>query len=70
MNHVKDNNLVALDTALPIWNQFYTVAPLAVIGTKEGEGYDLAPKHMITPLGRDNYFGFVCTPKLIKLTTM
>ena len=62
MNHSKEEKLVTLDTALPIWSHFYTVAPLAVIGTKEGEGYDLAPKHMITPLGRDNYFGFVCTP--------
>lgn len=38
------------------------IAPLAVIGTREGDGYDLAPKHMITPMGFDNYFGFVCTP--------
>lgn len=39
------------------------VAPLIVIGTKEGKGYDLAPKHMATPIGPSNYFGFVCTPK-------
>lgn len=38
------------------------IAPLAVVGTREAEGYDLAPKHMITPMGFDNYFGFVCTP--------
>lgn len=38
------------------------IAPLAVVGTREGEGYDLAPKHMLSPLGFDNYFGFVCTP--------
>ncbi len=62
MSQFKEENLVALDTKLPIWNQFYTVAPLAVIGTKESSGYDLAPKHMVTPIGRDNYFGFVCTP--------
>lgn len=62
MNTFKENKLVSLDTELPIWGQFYTVAPLAVIGTKEENGYDLAPKHMVTPLGRDNYFGFVCTP--------
>lgn len=54
---------VALDTSQPIWGRFFTVAPLVVIGTKEGEAYDLAPKHMVTPLGHDNYFGFVCTPK-------
>lgn len=54
---------VALDTDLPIWDRFYTVAPLVVIGTKEADHYDLAPKHMVTPLGWQNYFGFVCTPR-------
>jgi len=53
----------SLDTDHPIWDHFYTVAPLVIIGTKEGDGYDLAPKHMVTPLGYDNYFGFVCTPR-------
>ncbi len=39
------------------------VAPLVVVGTREENGdYDLAPKHMVTPLGWENYFGFVCTP--------
>lgn len=52
-----------LDTTQSIWGRFFTVAPLVVIGTKEGEEYDLAPKHMVTPLGHDNFFGFVCTPK-------
>ncbi len=51
-----------LDTESVIWNKFYTVAPLVVIGTKEQEQYDLAPKHMVTALGHDNYIGFVCTP--------
>ncbi len=57
------NNIITLDTNLPIWDHFFTVAPLVVIGTKEGRGYDLAPKHMATPLGQDNFFGFVCTPR-------
>jgi flavin reductase (DIM6/NTAB) family NADH-FMN oxidoreductase RutF len=48
----------------PIWERFFTLAPLVVIGSKEGEGnYDLAPKHMALPLGWDNYFGFICTPR-------
>ncbi|MFZ9031831.1 MAG: flavin reductase family protein [Robiginitalea sp.] len=55
-------NWVSLDTAQPVWKRFFMVAPLAVIGTREAGGYDLAPKHMITPMGFDNYFGFVCTP--------
>ena len=54
---------LSLDMSAPIWDHFFTVAPLIVIGTKENEGYDMAPKHMATPLGHDNYFGFVCTPK-------
>lgn len=52
---------VPLDTERPIWNRFFMIAPLAVVGTREEDGYDLAPKHMITPMGFDNYFGFVCT---------
>ena len=38
------------------------VAPLVVIGTKEGDSFDLAPKHLAFPVGFGNYFGFVCTP--------
>jgi flavin reductase (DIM6/NTAB) family NADH-FMN oxidoreductase RutF len=52
-----------LESDLPIWDRFYTVAPLVLIGTKEAEGYDLAPKHMVTPLGWENYFAFVCAPR-------
>ena len=55
--------VVTLDAEKSIWNHFFTVAPLVVIGTREGDGYDLAPKHMVTPLGRGNYFGFTCTPR-------
>lgn len=39
------------------------MAPLVVIGSKEEEGFDLAPKHMATPLGFSDFFGFVCTPR-------
>jgi flavin reductase (DIM6/NTAB) family NADH-FMN oxidoreductase RutF len=56
--------LVRLDTRHPIWDQFFLVSPLVVIGSREANGgYDLAPKHMVTPLGWENYFGFVCTPE-------
>lgn len=52
-----------LDVGHPIWERFFTVAPLVVIGTREAHGEpDLAPKHMAGPFGWDNYFGFVCTP--------
>jgi flavin reductase (DIM6/NTAB) family NADH-FMN oxidoreductase RutF len=53
-----------LDVSHPIWDRFFWVAPLVVIGTTEPDGsYDLAPKHMATPLGWENYFGFICTPR-------
>lgn len=57
-------HLVTLETDVPVWDRFFTVAPLVVVGTREGDGrYDLAPKHMVTPMGWANYFGFVCTPR-------
>ena len=58
------DQLVELDTAQPIWDRFFMVAPLVLIGTTEPDGsLDLAPKHMITPMGWQNYFGFVCSPR-------
>ncbi|NIM71445.1 MAG: flavin reductase [Xanthomonadales bacterium] len=57
-------HLVELNTTQPIWECFYWVAPLVLIGTREADGgHDLAPKHMVTPLGWQNYFGFVCEPR-------
>jgi flavin reductase (DIM6/NTAB) family NADH-FMN oxidoreductase RutF len=46
----------------PIWDRFFTIAPLVIVGTREGDGHDLAPKHMAMPLGWDNYFCFACSP--------
>ena len=63
MKTLPQNKFYTLDTSSPIWDRIFTVAPLIVIGTKEGSTYNLAPKHMATPIGFDNYFGFVCTPK-------
>lgn len=58
------DELVSLDLIQPIWERFFSVAPLIVVGTREPEaGYDLAPKHMAMPLGWGNYFCFVCTPR-------
>lgn len=54
--------MIKLDVNRPIWDHFYTVAPLVIIGSKEGDVYDLAPKHMAMPLSFENYFGFVCIP--------
>jgi flavin reductase (DIM6/NTAB) family NADH-FMN oxidoreductase RutF len=57
------SQLVSLELDHPVWERFFLPAPLTVIGTREESGdYDLAPKHMVTPLGWQNYFGFVCAP--------
>ncbi len=48
----------------PVWDRFFLVAPLVIIGTTEPDGAsDLAPKHLAMPMGWDGYFGFVCTPR-------
>ena len=61
---VSPHQLVSLDIHQPIWDRFFSVAQLVVIGTREADGgYDFAPKHRAVPLGSDNYFGFVCTPR-------
>jgi len=63
-NPVKSPRLVELDLNDPIWDRFFWVAPLVLVGTRESDGsYDLAPKHMAMPMGWKNYFGFVCTPR-------
>ncbi len=52
---------VALDCTVPIWDRFYLVHPLVIIGTVEPDGsIDLAPKHMAGPVSWENHFGFVC----------
>jgi flavin reductase (DIM6/NTAB) family NADH-FMN oxidoreductase RutF len=57
------NRLVDLDTSRPVWERFFTVAPLVLIGTTDKDGSpDFAPKHMVTPMGWQNFFGFVCSP--------
>jgi flavin reductase (DIM6/NTAB) family NADH-FMN oxidoreductase RutF len=61
---VHDQNLVELDVSQPVWDRFFWVAPLVLVGTREADGsHDIAPKHMAMPMGWENYFGFVCTPR-------
>lgn len=53
-----------LDPAAGLWDRVFTVAPLVLIGSTDPDGaVDLAPKHMVTPMGWGPYFGFVCTPR-------
>lgn len=64
IDSARQNALVSLRLDQPIWERFFTVAPLVVIGTCEPDGgYDLAPKHLAMPMGWDNRFGFICTPR-------
>ena len=64
MTNENYSQLETLDVGQPIWDRFFTVSPLVLIGTLESNGDpDLAPKHMAFPLGWENYFGFICTPR-------
>jgi flavin reductase (DIM6/NTAB) family NADH-FMN oxidoreductase RutF len=64
MPEASSNNLVSLPTDRPIWDRVFTVAPLVIVGSKEEDGrFNLAPKHLAMPLGWDNYFCFVCSPR-------
>lgn len=55
--------VVTLEPGRSPWDAVFTVAPLVLVGTREEDGrYDLAPKHMVTPIGWEGHFGFVCTP--------
>lgn len=56
--------MIAIPTDRPIWDRFFSVFPIVVVGSKEPDGtFDLAPKHMAIPLGWQNYYAFVCTPR-------
>lgn len=57
------DDLVSLALKRPIWDRVFTVAPLIIVGTREESGFDFAVKHLALPLGWDNRFGFVCTPR-------
>jgi flavin reductase (DIM6/NTAB) family NADH-FMN oxidoreductase RutF len=56
------DRLVSIPTDRPIWDRFFGVFPLVIVGTKEDDHYNLAPKHLAIPLGWDNHFCFVCSP--------
>jgi flavin reductase (DIM6/NTAB) family NADH-FMN oxidoreductase RutF len=54
---------VEISTAAPIWERFFVPAPLVLVATREGDGFDVAPKHLAMPFGWENFFGFVCSPR-------
>ena len=55
--------LVELAVGPDVWTRVFAVAPLVLVGTKEGDGYDFAPKHMAMPLGWEGFYCFVCSPR-------
>jgi flavin reductase (DIM6/NTAB) family NADH-FMN oxidoreductase RutF len=58
------DKLVPLGIDQPIWDRCFGVFPLVIVGSKDADGrYDVAPKHMAMPLGWDNYYCFVCSPR-------
>jgi len=58
------DRLIHLATDRPIWDRVFTVAPLVIVGSKEESGlFNLAPKHLAMPLGWDNFYCFVCSPR-------
>lgn len=57
-------NLVPLPLVAPIWERFFTVAPIVLVATVDADGRpDIAPKHMAMPLGWESWFCFVCSPR-------
>src|SRR5512145_613255 len=55
---------VPIPTDSPVWSRFFTVAPLVLVGSRAEDGRpDIAPKHMAMPLGWQNYYCFVCSPR-------
>ncbi|MFZ1643731.1 MAG: flavin reductase [Candidatus Contendobacter sp.] len=57
-------HLLTLPLDEPVWERFFSVFPLVLVGTREEDGgHDLAPKHLAMPLSWRNWFGFVCTPR-------
>ena len=57
------DGLVEVPLGPALWECVFTVAPLVLVGTKEGDGWDFAPKHMAMPLGWDGFYCFACTPE-------
>ena len=58
------NRYHELELDEPVWERFFSVFPLVLVGTREEDGgHDLAPKHLAMPVSWQNLFGFVCTPR-------
>ncbi|MGR9051663.1 MAG: flavin reductase family protein [Gammaproteobacteria bacterium] len=57
-------SLCKLDLNVPLWERFFCVFPLVIVGSRETDGgYDLAPKHLAMPASWRNHYAFVCAPR-------
>lgn len=54
---------VDLPVGPTLWDRCFTAAPLVMVGTRDGPGHNLAPKHMAMPFGLGGKFCFICTPR-------
>ncbi|MFW6191841.1 MAG: flavin reductase [Gemmatimonadota bacterium] len=57
------DDLVSFDSDTPFWDRVFLVSSLVVVGTREGSGWNMAPKHLAMPLSWQDDYGFVCTPR-------
>lgn len=56
--------LVPLAVDRPIWDRVFGVFPLVIVGSKDQDNrHDIAPKHLAMPLGWENFYCFVCSPR-------
>ncbi len=64
MSKKENSNMIEIEVNNDLWNRFYSVHSLVIIGSKEPDGsFNMAPKHMAMPMGFSNYFGFIGTPR-------
>lgn len=64
MSEQVSNSMIDITDDPYIWNRFFMVHPLLLIGSKEKNGdFNMAPKYMAMPLGIGPYFGFMATPR-------
>jgi len=64
MRSDSSDRLISLATDRPIWDRVFSVAPLVIVGSQEESGlFNLAPKHLAMPLGWENFYCFVCSPR-------
>ena len=59
----RSGGVVELPVGPEMWERVLLVAPLVLVGTKEGSGWNFAPKHMAMPLGWEGFYCFACTPR-------